>query len=255
MTVNEILAANLTTDQYNAVIDNNKNVLCLACAGSGKSRTLAFKIAYIVSQGVSPDSIVAFTFTEKAAESIKRRVAEALHKFGFPENYIGAMFIGTIDSFCQKLLGNINASFRQYDILDQNGLILFVMSRLHKLGLKNGVGYFGRVKDLADAWQTANNENISLESISEHDPDLGASLCKLEQALMHDGYMDFSYAIRLATKELKELKDKTGTDIEKYRFLFVDEYQDINPIQEVFIQTFSSFTEALFVVEIGRAHV
>lgn len=248
MTANEILAANLTTEQHNAVIDNNKNILCLACAGSGKSRTLAFKIAYIVSQGVSPDSIVAFTFTEKAAESIKRRVAEALRKFGFPENYIGAMFIGTIDSFCQKLLGNINATFRQYDILDQNGLILFVMSRLHKLGLKNGVGYFGRVKDLADAWQTANNENISLESISEHDPDLGASLCKLEQALIHDGYMDFSYAIRLATKELKKIEDKTGTDIEKYRFLFVDEYQDINPIQEDFIRTFSSFTETLFVV-------
>ena len=116
MNITEILKSNLTEEQYDAVIDKNKNILCLACAGSGKSRTLAYKIAYLVSQGVNPDSIVAFTFTEKAAESIKRRVAEALHKFGFPENYIGAMFIGTIDSFCQKLLGNINASYRQYDI-------------------------------------------------------------------------------------------------------------------------------------------
>ena len=129
MNVDQVLRANLTDDQYNAVIDRNKNILCLACAGSGKSRTLAYKIAYLVSQGANPESIVAFTFTEKAAESIKRRVAEALRKFGYPENYIGAMFIGTIDSFCQKLLGNINASYRQYDILDENGLILFVMSR------------------------------------------------------------------------------------------------------------------------------
>ena len=129
MTVDEILKANLTEDQYDAVIDDHKNILCLACAGSGKSRTLAYKIAYLVFQGVEPESIVAFTFTEKAAESIKRRVAEALHKFGLPENFIGAMFIGTIDAFCQKLLGDINASYRQYDILDQNGLILFVMSR------------------------------------------------------------------------------------------------------------------------------
>ena len=81
MNVNEILMSNLTQDQYNAVVDENRNVLCLACAGSGKSRTLAYKIAYLISQGVAPESIVAFTFTEKAADSIKRRVAEALHKF------------------------------------------------------------------------------------------------------------------------------------------------------------------------------
>ena len=163
MNIEQILQANLTEEQYKAVVDTNKNILCLACAGSGKSRTLAYKIAYLVSQGANPESIVAFTFTEKAAESIKRRVAEALHKFGYPENYIGAMFIGTIDSFCQKLLGNIDATYRQYDILDENGLILFVMSRYRKLGLATGTGYFNRIKEITSAWQTANNENIALE--------------------------------------------------------------------------------------------
>ena len=91
MNINDKLKANLTDDQYGTVIDNSKNILCLACAGSGKSRTLAYKIAYLISNGEAPDSIVAFTFTEKAAESIKRRVAEALRIFGLPENYIGAM--------------------------------------------------------------------------------------------------------------------------------------------------------------------
>jgi len=70
MTIDEILRNNLTEDQYNAVVDSERNILCLACAGSGKSRTLAYKIAYLVSKGASPDSIIAFTFTEKAAESI-----------------------------------------------------------------------------------------------------------------------------------------------------------------------------------------
>lgn len=248
MNVNEILMSNLTQDQYNAVVDENRNVLCLACAGSGKSRTLAYKIAYLISQGVAPESIVAFTFTEKAADSIKRRVAEALHKFNYPENYIGAMFIGTIDSFCQKLLGNIDAGFRQYDILDQNGLILFVMSRYGRLGIPQGPGYFKRIKEITDAWQTANNENISFEDIRTLYPQLGNILLKIQYAFLHDGYMDFSYAIRLATEELKKIEKKEGTDIEKYRFLFVDEYQDINPIQEEFIQTFSSFMDMLFVV-------
>ena len=248
MDVNNILHNNLTDEQYDAVLDNSKNILCLACAGSGKSRTLAYKIAYLVSQGANPENIVAFTFTEKAAESIKRRVAEALHKFGFPENYIGAMFIGTIDSFCQKLLGNIDASYRQYDILDQNGLFLFVMSRLYRIGIKNGAGVFKRITDLTSAWQTANNENIDIENIRNYDYELYTQLSKLKESLLSDGYMDFSYAIRMATDELKKITDKKGTDIEKYQYLFVDEYQDINPIQEEFIKTFSEFLDMLFVV-------
>lgn len=248
MDINDVLCSNLTHEQHKAVLDNSKNILCLACAGSGKSRTLAYKIAYLVSKGASPESIVAFTFTEKAAESIKRRVAEALHKFELPENYIGAMFIGTIDSFCQKLLGNIDASYRQYDILDQNGLFLFVMSRLYRIGIKNGSGVFKRITDLTKAWQTANNENINIDKIHEYNSELYAQLLNLRDSLLSDGYMDFSYAIRMATDELKKIADKTGTDLDRYNYLFVDEYQDINPIQEEFIRSLSKFMDMLFVV-------
>ena len=248
MNIQDILLSNLTRDQYNAVIDESKNILCLACAGSGKSRTLAYKIAFLLSQGVDPESIIAFTFTEKAADSIKRRVAEALHKFGYPENYIGAMFIGTIDSFCQKLLGSIDASYRQFDILDPNGLILFVMSRFYELGITVEGRYFDTIRGITDAWQTANNENIPFESIVMYDNYLGNVLLKIKHAFLRDGYIDFSYSIRLATEELKKIDNKEGSGIEKYKYLFVDEYQDINPIQEEFIKTLASFTDMLFVV-------
>lgn len=252
MTVDErdtILHNNLTDSQYNAVIDESKNILCLACAGSGKSRTLAYKIAYLVLRGENPESIVAFTFTEKAAESIKRRVAEALLKFGLPENYIGAMFIGTLDAFCQKLLGCIDAKYRQYDILDQNGLILFVMSRYMQLGLRyGGSGYFRTINELTKAWQTLNNENIPLQDIREYDATLYNQLKNLSDLLLNDGYMDFSYAIKLAVDELKKIEVKEGSYIEKYKFLLVDEYQDINPVQEDFIKTFANFLDMLLVV-------
>jgi DNA helicase-2/ATP-dependent DNA helicase PcrA len=250
MTTEEILRSNLTDDQYDAVIDEAKHILCLACAGSGKSRTLAYKIAYIVSKGESPDSIVAFTFTEKAAESIKRRVAEALHKFGLPENYIGAMFIGTLDSFCHKLLGDINAKYRQYDVLDRNGLILFLMSRFHKIGLRHGEGrYFKEnILPLADAWQTMNNENIDLADVEQYDATLFNRLTKLGEILDRDGYMDFSFAIRLGVHELKKITDKTNSYIAKFKYLLVDEYQDINPIQEDFIRILASHLDMLLVV-------
>lgn len=248
MNNNIILKANLTDEQYQAVVDESKHILCLACAGSGKSRTLAYKIAYLISKGEPPESIIAFTFTEKAAESIKRRVAEALRKFKLPENFIGAMFIGTLDSFCQKLLGDIDARYRQYDILDQNRLILFVMSRLRKLGLQNGVGYFRRIKELTDAWQTLNNENIALDDVKQYDSALYAQLINLAENLASDGYMDFSYAINLSVKELKKITRKEDSYIAKFKYLFVDEYQDINPIQEDFIRTLASHIGMLFVV-------
>ena len=250
MNINDILKANLTNDQYGTVIDNSKNILCLACAGSGKSRTLAYKIAYLIFNGEAPDSIVAFTFTEKAAESIKRRVAEALRIFGLPENYIGAMFIGTIDSFCQKLLGNINASYRQYDILDQNGLFLFVLSRFYQLGLRHrkGTWSFNTIKDLTAAWQTINNENLPLDDVALYDTDLHDKLVNMSEKLLHDGDMDFSYAIKLSVDELKKIGTRDGSYIEKYKYLLVDEYQDINPIQEEFIRTFSQHLDLLMVV-------
>lgn len=250
MTTEEILRANLTDEQYAAVVDESRHILCLACAGSGKSRTLAYKIAYLISKGESPESIVAFTFTEKAAESIKRRVAEALRKFGLPENYIGVMFIGTLDSFCQKLLGNIDATYRQYDILDQNGLFLFVLSRFYQLGLRHqkGVWSFNTIKDLTAAWQTINNENLSLEDVAQYDPDLHGKLVNMSAKLLHDGYMDFSYAIRLSVNELKKIRSREGSYIQKYKYLLVDEYQDINPIQEEFIKTFAGFLDMLLVV-------
>ncbi len=248
MATEEILRANLTEEQYKAVMDESRNILCLACAGSGKSRTLAYKIAYLVSKGEAPECIIAFTFTEKAAESIKRRVAEALHKFELPVNNIGAMFIGTLDSFCQKLLGDINARYRQYDILDQNRLILYVMSRLKKLGLQNGKGYFSRIKELTQAWQTLNNENIAIAGVEQYDADLYSKLSNLSHQLDADGFMDFSFAINLAVKELKKITHKEDSYIEKFKFLFVDEYQDINPIQEEFIKTLASHLDMLFVV-------
>lgn len=250
MTTQEILHANLTDEQYKAVVDDSRHILCLACAGSGKSRTLAYKIAYLVSRGEAPESIVAFTFTEKAAESIKRRVAEALRKFNLPENFIGAMFIGTLDSFCQKLLGDINAKYRQYDILDRNGLILFLMSRFNQIGLshKDGRYFKENILPLADAWQTLNNENIDLADIKQYDQTLFNRLTKLGEVLDCDGYMDFSFAIRLGVQELKRITDKGNSYIAKFKYLFVDEYQDINPVQEEFIKTLAAHLDMLFVV-------
>ena len=76
--VERVLQEALTESQRLVVTDPARRILALACAGSGKSTTLAFRIAYLIANGASPREIVAFTFTENAAESIKLRVSQAL---------------------------------------------------------------------------------------------------------------------------------------------------------------------------------
>jgi len=79
------------------------------------------------------------------------------------------------------------------------------MSRLKKLGLSNGQGYFKRIKDFTDAWQTMHNENIALSDIEQYDEELFEQLSCLSDSLRADGYMDFSFAIYLAVQELKKI--------------------------------------------------
>src|SRR6266404_3510150 len=133
--IDDVLRRELTPEQLAAAINPADEVLCLACAGSGKSRTLAYRIARLLAGNEAPEGIVAFTFTEKAAETIKRRVSQSLAQVGISPNVLGAMYIGTIHSFCQSVLGKIDAVYRQFDVLDENRLKLYIISRYGQLGL------------------------------------------------------------------------------------------------------------------------
>ena len=127
----------LTEEQFGAVTDDSQTVLTLACAGSGKSRTLAYRVARIVATEESPESIVAFTFTDSAAEAMKRSIASALEKLGLSPANLGRMYIGTIHSYCKRFLSEEDPEYRQYTVLDGNRLLLFVYSRAPSLRLRD----------------------------------------------------------------------------------------------------------------------
>lgn len=249
-----VLEGKLTPEQYRAAIDPAREVLCIACAGSGKSRTLAYRIARLIAQGADPKSILAFTFTEKAAESIKRRVAEALREAGFPVSLIGAMYIGTIHSYCQFLLGEMDAKYRQYEVLDENRLKLYLLSRFYKIHLntiqaaKNNVGQFTVIGELADAWKTTNDELISLDAITQRDQVLGETLTTLKDNLDDEQYIDFSLMIRLVVEAFNRNDASINSAVSELKHVMVDEYQDVNPAQEQLIRALHSRCETLFVV-------
>lgn len=253
MTTAQVLEQNLTENQRLAVLDDHRDILCLACAGSGKSRTLAFRIAYLVANGCPADSIVAFTFTDKAAESIKRRVSEALSKFELPQTLVGAMYIGTIHSYCQYLLGSVDARYRQFEVLDENGLKLYLLSRYRQLSLneiksERNSKMFETIREVSNAWSTANDEALSYSDITNEDETLGNLLERIYTSLEHDQYIDFSLMIRLAVEELERNSPAINQTLNGVRHILVDEYQDVNPMQERLIRQLSERADSLMVV-------
>lgn len=251
--IQEILQRNLEGNQLKAAIDPANEILCLACAGSGKSRTLAYRIARLIAEGNLPQSIVAFTFTEKAAESIKRRVADALEKCGMPVALVGAMYIGTIHAYCQNLLGEIDAKYRQFEVLDDNRLKLFLLSRYFQIGLKEvelskTSKMFQTISEVSKAWNIANDELVMYDQIEQYDPQLGSCLRKIYDRLLQDQYIDFSLMIRLAVEALQKDGPEINRVLNDVKHLMVDEYQDVNPSQEALISGIYKKINTLFVV-------
>jgi DNA helicase II / ATP-dependent DNA helicase PcrA len=254
MNIDQVLRNELTSEQYEAAVDAANEVLCLACAGSGKSRTLAYRIARLLADGVEPESIVAFTFTEKAAESIKRRVSQALSTAGLDPTVMGAMYIGTIHAYCQRVLGDMDATYRQYDVLDENRLKLYLISRYYQLGLQNfrgrarGNSYFDTIKQVSDAWKTANDELVEFNAITNEDQEIGDLLVRIQDALRTDQFIDFSLMIRNVVEALRNNTSEIESGVRLLRHLMVDEYQDVNPCQEELMRLLHQRSETLFVV-------
>lgn len=252
--ITQVIQEKLTPNQQAAALDPTREVLTLACAGSGKSRTLAYRIARLLAEGSPPESIVAFTFTEKAAESIKRRVSEALAAAGGDPVVMGAMYIGTIHSYCQHVLGKMDAIYRQFDVLDENRLRLYLISRYAGLGLQNfrtraqGNSYFDTINQVSDAWKTANDELLDLTQITANDADLGQLLTRLRDRLHADQYIDFSLMIRNVVEALRTGHPGVLEAVGALRHLMVDEYQDVNPCQEELIRLLHGRSDSLFVL-------
>ena len=256
----EVIQQHLTPEQQHAAMDPANEVLTLACAGSGKSRTLAFRIARLLAEGNPPESIVAFTFTEKAAESIKRRVSQALAAASIDPTLMGAMYIGTIHAYCQHVLGDMDATFRQYDVLDENRFKLYLVSRYAGLGIQplrsraKGAtasqpgSYFDAIKQVSEAWKNANDELINLQDVVTEDPQLGNLLLELQNNLHADQYIDFSLMIRNVVEGLRSGDPVAESAVARLRHLMCDEYQDVNPCQEELIRQLHQRSDTLFVV-------
>ena len=112
----------LSSEQKNAVFSTTRYTRVIAGAGAGKTETLTRRILYnLLIEEISPPCITAFTFTEKAAQSMKSRVSQRIKNLTNQNNFnnFSEMYIGTIHSFCLRILQD-HYGYGNFNILDEN---------------------------------------------------------------------------------------------------------------------------------------
>ncbi len=241
----------LNNKQIEAVKAIEGPVLILAGAGSGKTRALTHRIAYMISQGIRPENILAVTFTNKAAGEMKHRVEELLKSMD--HKMISSPWMGTFHSICVRMLRRevdnlgYNKNFLIYDYSDQLSLIKSVMNDLNidikKFNPKAQLAKISKLKSELvlpeDATASAGDYNEKI---------LSSIYIGYQKSLEKNNALDFDDLIMATVK----LLDRSPKILDRYQDLFkyilVDEYQDTNHAQYAFVNLLAKKHRNLFVI-------
>lgn len=227
----------LNPEQKKAVIVTEGPILILAGAGSGKTRVITYRIAYLISQGVVPENILAVTFTNKAAGEMKERVAKLLG-----DTTRLNLWIGTFHSICARILrreiGRIgfNGSFSIYDSTDQTHLIREILKTLEldeKLFNSNAIlTRIGSIKNelISPITYASTYANSFFE-------ERVAQIYEIyEKELKKRNALDFDDLIIKAIEILHEYPEVATRYKKLFQYILVDEYQDTNHSQYMLIK-------------------
>jgi DNA helicase-2/ATP-dependent DNA helicase PcrA len=238
----------LNPEQRDAVLHIDGPLLILAGAGSGKTRVIAQRIAYLISQGVAqPDQILAVTFTNKAAEEMRTRVETLLGQS------MAGSWISTFHALCARLLRreaaaiNLPRDFVIYDSSDQVALVKQILKELqiddailpprqalsrisHAKNTMQGPGFFK-----SQGWSQRGEQMVKVYE-------------KYTQGLKDNGALDFDDLLLKAVELLDNAAHVRERYANKFRFVMVDEYQDTNRPQYHLIQRLTERYRNLAVV-------
>jgi len=239
---------NLSEAQRAVVDHRGADIQVVACAGSGKTESIAQRVAALINEGADPSSIVAFTFTERAAtelhQRIVRRVADV--KGDDFRDRLASMFVGTIHSYSFRLLQTYVPRFGNYDVLDEHRHAGFLSREFFRIGLqKLRTRHWQPVRDFARTVDVIANENIPANSLVG--TPIGECYAAYRQTLHRHHFLTFGLIIAEALTALEDpeiLSSVRGP----LSHLVVDEYQDINPSQERLIGLLSTPPVKLVVV-------
>jgi DNA helicase-2/ATP-dependent DNA helicase PcrA len=242
------LLNDLNSAQKDAVTHTDGAVLILAGAGSGKTRVLTYRVAYLIAEKhISAHNILMLTFTNKAAASMKERISRLL------PNSSDLPFAGTFHSLCVKILRiegsaiNIPTNFAIYDDNDQIDAIKDVMQRLDisiKQYTPRGV--------LATISQAKNELISALEYPNYARGNFQETVARVylgyQRLLLENGALDFDDLLSKTVQLFEKQPEILGKYQQKYQYVLVDEYQDTNKAQYLLTKLLSGRWHNLCVV-------
>ncbi len=247
MTEIKELLSKLNSQQLKPVLDTEGAVLVIAGAGSGKTRVLTSRIAYLVQEkGVEPSNIMAITFTNKAAGEMKERLSMLV-------NNVNDMWVSTIHSMCVKILRQdidklgFDKNFTIYDETDKDKVLKRVFEELGyetENLLKSAKNLISSAKNDCLYPDDFRRENNHVRFIDE----LTKVYEKYEESLARSNALDFDDLL-FRTYELftrhPEIADKYS---KKFRYIHIDEFQDTNKVQLSIAEILSKRNGNIFVV-------
>lgn len=235
---------NLTPSQLAAIGAPVGNLQLIACAGSGKTEVVARRVVRLLTPtadtALLPRNIVAFTFTEKAAAELKERIVTRCRAALGDVPGLAEMFVGTIHAFCLELIKTEVPKYLKYEVLNDVQQGLFVDRHSKKSGLTSSTDIAGaplvRYRDTKHyisalaILREADLDDAALAGCSIVDG-LGA-YCDL---INERSYLDYSEILTAAVDAITNDPDLRKRLTERVRYVIVDEYQDVNPVQEAIV--------------------
>jgi len=234
----------LNAPQKEAVKHIDGPMLVLAGAGSGKTKVLTNRIAYLIENGIHPANILAITFTNKAAKEMKERVINLIGNDAYN------IQISTFHSLGLKILKE-NYQFLGYDknfiILDSDDTLTVIKKLMKELNMNP---QYYNAKDIKNKISSAKNELIMPEDYHklEFDSKIVEIYKKYCQKLKINNSVDFDDLLILPIKLFKTSESILTSYQERYKYILIDEYQDTNEAQYIFSKMLSNKYKNIFVV-------
>lgn len=244
----------LNDAQLAPVLQKDGPMIVIAGAGSGKTRVLTYRIAYLMSQGVDPFNILALTFTNKAAREMKGRIADIV---GTSE--AKNLWMGTFHSVFAKILRfeadrlGFPSNFTIYDTQDSDRLI---SSIIKEMGLDKDVYKYKQIRSRISSYKNSlitvkayfqNPELIEADTAARR-PRIGDIYKNYVDRCFKAGAMDFDDLLLKTNELLTRFPDVLAKYQDRFRYILVDEYQDTNHSQYLIVRALSDRFQNICVV-------
>lgn len=246
-------AAELNAEQLRVVQEGDGPTLVLAGAGSGKTRTIIYRVAYLLQQGVKPSEILLVTFTNKAAREMTSRLEALLGR------HPGSLWAGTFHSIANRVLRQYASHLGyelNYTILDQDDSKSLIKLCVKEAKVNTKGRRFPSPANLQSIFSYARNASMSISRVVEvrypgfveHMFDIERIGELYEQKKFTSNGMDFDDLLLNFHKLLVERPDIEDRLASKFRYILVDEYQDTNVLQANIVARLSKVHRNILVV-------